>query len=301
MNNPFSNLFNKDPRPRRAMKSPIKRRSVLIFIASIIGLLGFVAASAVMLPPRIAADKASESVATEETTFTPYVMASPSVTPNKLGPGAKGMPTEKSTKSASPKPTKTMKAKPKKVVPPKVIGTRYACTTLNIRAAAGTKSLVIEKVPPRTAIKIMNRSLGKFRMVRWEGKNRWAYQPCLWVKPPPKPKPPVIKKPAAKKPEAKSTPAPSKPKSTAPKVSSGSVWDRLAQCESGGRWSYNGSSGYDGGLQFLPSTWTAYGGGKYAKYAYQATRSEQIAIAKKVLAAAGWGSWPACSRKLGLR
>jgi len=27
-------------------------------------------------------------------------------------------------------------------------------------------------------------------------------------------------------------------------------WVRLAECESGSRWSYNGGSGYDGGLQF---------------------------------------------------
>ncbi|MDX1619547.1 MAG: transglycosylase family protein, partial [Nitriliruptorales bacterium] len=36
--------------------------------------------------------------------------------------------------------------------------------------------------------------------------------------------------------------------SSAPAQASGSVWDRLAQCESGGTWSYNGSSGFDGGL-----------------------------------------------------
>ena len=55
------------------------------------------------------------------------------------------------------------------------------------------------------------------------------------------------------------------------------------------------------GSQFLPSTWTAYGGGKYARYAYQATPAQQVEIAQKVQAAAGWGQWPACSRRLGLR
>ena len=81
----------------------------------------------------------------------------------------------------------------------------------------------------------------------------------------------------------------------------GTVWDQLAQCESGQDWSYNGSSGYDGGLQFLPATWRAYGGGEYAQYAYQASREAQIDIAERVLDDVGWGAWPACSRKLGLR
>jgi hypothetical protein len=77
------------------------------------------------------------------------------------------------------------------------------------------------------------------------------------------------------------------------------VWDRLAECESGGNWHINGY--HDGGLQFLPSTWNAYGGRAYAPFAYQATREQQIAIARKLQAAAGWGQWPACSRRLGLR
>lgn len=84
-------------------------------------------------------------------------------------------------------------------------------------------------------------------------------------------------------------------------ASHGSVWDRLAQCESGGRWNYNGGSGYDGGLQFSPSTWRAAGGTKYAPYAHQASREEQIAVAKSWLARTSWRQWPACSRKLGLR
>ena len=34
---------------------------------------------------------------------------------------------------------------------------------------------------------------------------------------------------------------------------------------------------------------------------HEASREEQIAIAKKLQADAGWGAWPACSSKLGLR
>jgi resuscitation-promoting factor RpfB len=81
-------------------------------------------------------------------------------------------------------------------------------------------------------------------------------------------------------------------------VASGSVWDRLAQCESGGNWSINTGNGYYGGLQFSASTWRAYGG---SGLPHQNSRAQQIAIAQKLQAAAGWGQWPACSSKLGLR
>ena len=81
-------------------------------------------------------------------------------------------------------------------------------------------------------------------------------------------------------------------------VASGSVWDRLAQCESGGNWSINTGNGYYGGLQFSLSTWRAYGG---SGYPHQNSRAQQIAIGQKLQAAAGWGQWPACSAKLGLR
>ena len=69
-------------------------------------------------------------------------------------------------------------------------------------------------------------------------------------------------------------------------------WDAIAQCESGGNWHID--STYDGGLQFHPDTWLAYGGGRYARYAWQATREQQIAIAEKVLAGQGPGAWPNC-------
>jgi uncharacterized protein YabE (DUF348 family) len=79
---------------------------------------------------------------------------------------------------------------------------------------------------------------------------------------------------------------------------SGGVWDRLAQCESGGNWSINTGNGFYGGLQFSLGTWRAYGGSGMPN---KASKSTQIAIAKKVQADAGWGAWPACSSRLGLR
>lgn len=81
-------------------------------------------------------------------------------------------------------------------------------------------------------------------------------------------------------------------------AASTSTWDRLAQCESSGDWSADTGNGFSGGLQFTPSTWRAYGG---AGSAENASRSEQIAVAERVLDGQGWGAWPACSSKLGLR
>ncbi|MBW8735926.1 MAG: transglycosylase family protein [Streptomyces turgidiscabies] len=75
-------------------------------------------------------------------------------------------------------------------------------------------------------------------------------------------------------------------------------WDTVAQCESGGNWSINTGNGYYGGLQFSASTWAAYGGTAYAGTADQASKSQQIAIAEKVLAGQGKGAWPVCGTGL---
>jgi uncharacterized protein YabE (DUF348 family) len=76
------------------------------------------------------------------------------------------------------------------------------------------------------------------------------------------------------------------------------VWDRLAQCESGGNWAINTGNGYYGGLQFNLGTWQSYGG---TGYPHQNSRETQIAIATKVRnASGGYGAWPHCSAQLGL-
>lgn len=84
------------------------------------------------------------------------------------------------------------------------------------------------------------------------------------------------------------------PPSTAPvpPPSSEADWEAIAMCESGGNWHID--STYDGGLQFHPNTWLGYGGGRYARYAWQATKEQQIAIAEKVLVGQGPGAWPNC-------
>lgn len=102
---------------------------------------------------------------------------------------------------------------------------------------------------------------------------------------------------------AVATPAPAaqrspSPRVTAPTVASGSVWDNLAQCESGGNWAINTGNGFYGGLQFTLSSWQAVGGSGLPS---DASREEQIMRAEQLLAIQGWGAWPACTSKLGLR
>jgi hypothetical protein len=70
-------------------------------------------------------------------------------------------------------------------------------------------------------------------------------------------------------------------------------WDNVAACESGGNWHTNTGNGYYGGLQFLTSTWLAYGGGRYASRADLATREQQIAIASGM----SLSHWPVCGAR----
>jgi LysM repeat protein len=75
-------------------------------------------------------------------------------------------------------------------------------------------------------------------------------------------------------------------------ASDGSVWDRIAACESGGNWAINTGNGYYGGLQFTLQTWAGAGGLAYAPRADLATRDQQIAIASKL----SLSNWPVCGR-----
>ncbi|HEX7352777.1 transglycosylase family protein [Brachybacterium sp.] len=75
-------------------------------------------------------------------------------------------------------------------------------------------------------------------------------------------------------------------------------WDDVAACESGGDWSINTGNGYYGGLQFSQQTWEGFGGTEYASSADQASKSQQIAVAERVLAEQGAGAWPNCGSAL---
>ncbi|MFD7403178.1 transglycosylase family protein [Streptomyces sp. NPDC059866] len=87
---------------------------------------------------------------------------------------------------------------------------------------------------------------------------------------------------------------------TGASAASGTTWDRVAECESGGSWSANAGDGYYGGLQLSQEDWERYGGLAYAASADQASRSQQIAVAEKVLADQGVGAWGTCGLTSGL-
>ncbi|MCB5908623.1 LysM peptidoglycan-binding domain-containing protein [Streptomyces pinistramenti] len=87
--------------------------------------------------------------------------------------------------------------------------------------------------------------------------------------------------------------APAAQPSTAP---AGTDWDRIAHCESGGRWNTNTGNGFHGGLQIAPSTWRAYGGKRYAPRADLASKSQQIAVGERIARDRGLAPWPNCGR-----
>ena len=104
------------------------------------------------------------------------------------------------------------------------------------------------------------------------------------------------------KPVAQAAPATSAGSNTgaaAPAMMNEAMWDKIAQCESGGNWSINSGNGYYGGLQFDIQTWIGAGGGAYAPNASLATKAQQIDIANRVYAQRGlqpWGcGWAATS------
>ena len=69
------------------------------------------------------------------------------------------------------------------------------------------------------------------------------------------------------------------------------MWDRIAKCESGNRWSINTGNGYYGGLQFNRASWNANGGRDFAALPHHATRAEQITVANRYYAKAGLKPW----------
>ncbi|EDY57368.1 MULTISPECIES: transglycosylase family protein [Streptomyces] len=87
---------------------------------------------------------------------------------------------------------------------------------------------------------------------------------------------------------------------TGASAATGTTWDRVAECESGGSWSANDGNGYYGGLQMSQENWEKYGGLEYAETADLASRNQQIAVAEKLLADQGIAAWPTCGLLNGL-
>ncbi|HQY99342.1 MAG TPA: transglycosylase family protein [Propionicimonas sp.] len=69
------------------------------------------------------------------------------------------------------------------------------------------------------------------------------------------------------------------------------MWNRIAKCESGGRWHINTGNGYYGGLQFSLATWRSVGGRDFASRPHKASKAEQITVANRLYAKRGTRPW----------
>ncbi|MBN0046016.1 LysM peptidoglycan-binding domain-containing protein [Streptomyces actuosus] len=87
---------------------------------------------------------------------------------------------------------------------------------------------------------------------------------------------------------------------TGASAADGGTWNKVADCETGGSWSLNVGNGFYGGLHLTLDDWEKYGGLEYAERPDLASRSQQIAVAERVLADQGVGAWPACGVLSGL-
>ncbi|WP_329547213.1 LysM peptidoglycan-binding domain-containing protein [Streptomyces sp. NBC_01356] len=87
---------------------------------------------------------------------------------------------------------------------------------------------------------------------------------------------------------------------TSASAADATTWDRVAECETGASWSDNTGDGYYGGLHLTQWDWENYGGIEYAPSADQASRSQQIAVAEKILDGRGVVAWPTCGPLSGL-
>ena len=76
------------------------------------------------------------------------------------------------------------------------------------------------------------------------------------------------------------------------------VWQRLRNCEAGGRYDRNSGNGYYGAYQFSARTWRGLG---YKGLPHHAPAEVQDEAARKLQARSGWGQWPACARRIGVR
>jgi hypothetical protein len=96
-------------------------------------------------------------------------------------------------------------------------------------------------------------------------------------------------------------PRPATPKPVTAAANAGGdelIWQRLRNCEAGGRYNANSGNGYYGAYQFSAGTWRSLG---FSGLPHQAPPEIQDQAARKLQARSGWGQWPACSRRIGAR
>jgi uncharacterized protein YabE (DUF348 family) len=76
------------------------------------------------------------------------------------------------------------------------------------------------------------------------------------------------------------------------------LWDKMANCETGGNWAASGER-YQGGLGIYFQNWNHYGGREFAPTGGQATKYEQIIVAERIREEHGWRAW-GCAKTIGL-
>jgi hypothetical protein len=108
----------------------------------------------------------------------------------------------------------------------------------------------------------------------------------------------VLALPASKNKSSKASEASDETKDNSQNSSLDAAFAALRKCESGGNYKTATGNGYYGAYQFDPRTWRSLG---YSGLPSDAAPEVQDEAARRLLAKAGWGQWPACSRKLGLR
>jgi hypothetical protein len=94
------------------------------------------------------------------------------------------------------------------------------------------------------------------------------------------------------------TPTPKPVIAASPRPNEDQLWQRLRNCEAGGRYDRNSGNGYYGAYQMSAGTWRSLG---YKGLPHQAAPEVQDEAARKLQARSGWGQWPACSRRIGAR
>ena len=77
-------------------------------------------------------------------------------------------------------------------------------------------------------------------------------------------------------------------------------WLALAKCETNITWKWNNSQ-YEGAYGFTHDAWRRFRYPRYPAHAYKATPWQQTRVAIRIQKVVGWGAWPACSIRLGLR
>jgi hypothetical protein len=71
-------------------------------------------------------------------------------------------------------------------------------------------------------------------------------------------------------------------------------FERIARCESRGRWHLATGNGFYGGLQFTKRSWRWVGGRGYPHWWSELEQMYRGVLLKR---RQGWGAWPVCSRR----